>query len=263
MGICSILAQTHNPSHACILVLGLLSPSVLLCNQPSHASTISSVQSLSPVQLFATPWTTQHAMDYTHTKSWSLLKLMSIELVMPSNHLILCYPVLLLPSIFSSIRIFSNKSVLRIRWPKYWSFSFNISPSNEHSELISLRVDSFDLLAVQGTHKGLLQHHSSKASILLFSAFFMVRLSHPYTTTGKTIALTRWISIDKTMSLLFNMLFLIWLVIAFLPRRKHLLISWLQSLSAVILEPRKIKSVTVSIVSPSICHDLHFLKVQF
>ena len=222
-----------------------------------------SVQSLSHVCLLATPWTAARQASLSITTTQSLLKLMSIGSMMWSKHLILCCPVLLLPSIFSSIRIFSNKSVLRIRWPKYWSFSFNISPSNEHSELISLRVYSFDLLAVQGTHKGLLQHHSSKASILLFSAFFMVRLSHPYTTTGKTIALTRWISIDKTMSLLFNMLFLIWLVITFLPRRKHLLISWLQSLSAVILEPRKIKSVTVSIVSPSICHDLHFLKVQF
>ena len=205
--------------------------------------------------LHSTPWTTHTLSPGVYSNSCPP------SLVMPSNHLILCCPVLLLHSIFSNIRIFSNESVLQIRWPKYWSFSFNISPSNEHSELISLRVDSFDLLTVQGTHKGLLQHHSSKASILLFSAFFMVRLSHPYTTTVKTIALTRRISIDKAMSLLFNMLSR--LVIAFLPRRKHLLISWLQSPSAVILEPRKIKSVTVSIVSPSICHDLHFLKVQF
>ena len=165
---------------------------------------------------------------------------MSIELVMPSNHLILCRPLLLLPSILPSIRVFSNESVLCIRWPKYWSFSFNISPSNDHPGLISLRMDWLDLLAVQGTLKSLLQHHSSKASILRHSAFFIVQLSHLYMTTGKTIALTRWTFVDKVMSLLFNMLSR--LVITFLPRSKHLLISWLQSPSAVILEPRKIKS---------------------
>ena len=168
---------------------------------------------------------------------------MSIKLVMPSNHLILCHPLLLLPSIFPSIRVFSNESALHIRWPKYWSFSFNISPSNEHSGLISFRMDWLDLLAVQGTLKSLLQHHSSKASILLHSAFFIVQLSHPYTTTGKTIALTKWTFVDKVMSLLFNMLSR--LVITFLPRGKRLLISWLQSPSAVILEPPKIKSATV------------------
>ena len=162
---------------------------------------------------------------------------------MPSSHLILCHPLLLLPSIFPSITVFSSESALCIRWPKYWSFSFNISPSNEHPGLISLRMDQLDLFAVQGTLKSLLQHHSSKASILLCSAFFKVQLSHPYITTGKTIALTRWTFVDKVMSLLFNMLSR--LVIAFLPRSKRLLISWQQSPSAVILEPRNIKSATV------------------
>ena len=161
---------------------------------------------------------------------------MSIELVMLSNHLILCHP-LLLPSIFLSIKVFSNESALRISWPKYWSFSFSISPSNEHPELISFRMDWLDLLAVQGTLKSLLQHHSSKASILRRSAFFTVQLSHPYMTTGKTIALTRRTLVDKVMSLFFNILSR--LVITFLPRSKRLLISWLQSPSAVILEPKK------------------------
>ena len=170
------------------------------------------------------------------TNSCSLHKLMSIELVMPSNHLILCL-LLLLPSIFPSIRVFSNESALRSRWPKYWSFSFDISPSNEHPGLISFRMDWLDLLAAQGTLKSLLQHHSSKAPILRHSAFFTVQLSHPYMTTGKTIALTRWTFVGKVMSLLFNMLSR--LVIVFLPRSKHLLISWLQSPSAVILEPPK------------------------
>ena len=172
---------------------------------------------------------------------------------MPSNHLIPCCPFLL-PSIFPSIRVFSDESVLCIRWPKDWSFSFSISPSNEYSGLISFRVDWLDLLAVQGTHKSLLQHHSSKASILWHAAFFIVQLSHPYMTTGKTIALTRQTFVGKVMSLLLNMLSK--LVITFLPRSKHLLISWLQSPSAMILEPPKIKSVTVSIVSPSICHEV-------
>ena len=171
---------------------------------------------------------------------------------MPSNHLILCHPLLLLPLIFPSIRVFSNESALCIRWPKYWSFSFNYSPSNEHPGLISFRMDWLDLLAVQGTLKSLLQHHSSKASILLHSAFFIVQLSHPYMTTGKTIALTRRTFAGKVMSLPFNMLSR--LVITFLPRSKGLLISWLQSPSAVILEPRKIKSATDSTVSPFICH---------
>ena len=156
---------------------------------------------------------------------------------MPSNHLILCCPLLLLPSIFPNIRVFSNESALRIKWPKYWSFSFNISPSNEHPGLISFRMDWLDLLAVQGTIKSLIQYHNSKASVLRCSAFFIVQLSHPYMTTGKTIALTRWTFVGKVMSLLFNMLSR--LVITFLPRSKCLLISWLQSPSAVILEPQK------------------------
>ena len=178
---------------------------------------------------------------------------MSIESVRPSNHLILCRPLLLLPSIFPSIRVFSNESVLHIRWPKYWSFSFNISPFSEYSGLISFRMDRLDLLAVQRALKSLLQHHRSKASILQHSAFFTVQLSHPYMTTGKAIALTRWTFVGRVMSLLFNMLSR--LVIAFLSRSKCLLISWLQSPSAVILEPKIIKFLTVSTVSPSICHE--------
>ena len=181
-------------------------------------------------------------------------KPMSIESVMPSNHLILCrhHPLLLVPSIFPSIRVFSNESALHIMWPKYWSFSFNISPSNEHPGLISFSMDWLDFLVVQGTLKSLLQHHSSESSILQHSAFFIVQLSHPYMITGKIIALTRWTFVDKVISLLFDMLSR--LVITFLPR--SLLISWLQSPSAVILEPRKIKSATVSTVSPSICHEV-------
>ena len=190
---------------------------------------------------------------------------MSVESVMPSNHLILCHPLLLLPSIFPSIRGFSNESALCMRWPKYWSFSFNISPSNEHLGLISFRMDWLVLFVIQGTLKSLLQHHSSKASILQGLAFFIVQLSHPYMTTGKTIDLTRWTFVDKVMSLLLNMLSR--LVITFLPRSKRLLISWLQSPSTVILEPRKIKSATVSTVSSSICHevmgpDFRFLNVD-
>ena len=179
---------------------------------------------------------------------------MSTESVLPSSHLILCPPLLLLPSIFPNIRVFSDESVLHIRWPKCWSFSFSISPSNEYSLLISFRMDWLDLLAVQGNLKSLLQHHSSKASILWCSAFFTVQLSHPYMTTGTTIALTRQTFVGKVMSLLFNILSR--LVITFLPRSKHLLISWLQSPPAVILKPRKIKSATVSTVSPSICHEV-------
>ena len=214
----------------------------------------SSVQSLSRVQLFVTPWTVARQASLSITNFWNLPKLMSIESVMPSNHLILCHPLLLLPSIFPSIRVFSNELALRIRWPKYWSFSFNINPSNEPSRLISFRMDWLGLLAVQGTLKSLLQHHSSKASILWRSAFFIVQLSHPYMTTGKIIASTRRTFVGKVMSLLFNMLSR--LVIIFLPRSKRLLISWLQSTYAVILEPRKIKSATVSTVSPSICHEV-------
>ena len=172
---------------------------------------------------------------------------------MPSSHLILCHPLLLLPLILPSIRVFSIESALHIRWPKYWSFSFSISPSNEHPGLISFRMDWLDLLAVQGTLKSLLQHHSSKASILQRSAFFTVQLSHLYMTTEKTIALTRRIFVDKVMSLLFSMLYV---GHNFLPRSKRLLISWLQSPSAVILELKKIKFNTVSTVSPSICHEV-------
>ena len=168
-----------------------------------HGRGFSSVQSLSCVQLFATPWTAARQAFLSITNSRSSLKLMSIESVMPSNHLILCRPLLLLPSVFPSIRVFSNESVLRIRWPKYWSFSLSISPSNEHPGLVSFRMDWLDLLAVQGTLKSLLQHHSLKASILQHSAFFTVQLSHPYMTTGKTIALTRWTFVGKVMSLLF------------------------------------------------------------
>ena len=185
----------------------------------------SSAQSLSHVRLFANPWTAARQASLSITNSRSLLKLMSIESVMPSNHLIFCNPLLLPPSIFPSIRVFSNESVLHIRWPKYWSFSFSISPSNEYSGLISFRMDRLDLLAVQGTLKSLLQHHSSKASILQHSAFFIVQLSHPYMTPGKTIALTRWTFVGKVMSLLFNMLSR--LIIAFLPRSRCLLIFWL------------------------------------
>ena len=172
----------------------------------------------------------------------------SFESVMPPNHLILCCPLLLLPWIFPSVKVFSNESAVCIRWPKYWNFSFSISPSNEYSELVSFTIDWCDLLAIQGTLKSLLQHHCSKASILCYSPFFMVQLSHPYMTTGKNIALTGWHFVGKVMSLLFNMLS--GLVIAFLLKSKCLLISWLQSPSAVIFEPKKIKSVTVFIVFP-------------
>ena len=212
----------------------------------------SSVQLLSQVRLFAIPWTAACQTSLSIKNSQNLLKLMAIELVMPSNHLILCCPLFLLPSIFLSIRVFSNESVLSIKGPKYWSFSFSISPFNKYSGLISFRIDWLDLLAVQGTLKSL-QHHSSKASILWHSAFFIVQFSHPYATTGETIALTRWTFVGKVMSLLFNTLPR--LVTAFLPRSKSLLISWLQSPSAVILEPKKIKSL-VSTVSPSICHEV-------
>ena len=191
-----------------------------------------SVQSLSHVELFATPWTTAHQASLSITNSRSLPKLTSIESMMPSNHLILCHPLLLLPSIFPSIRVFSSELTLRIGWPKYWSISCNISPSNKYPGLICFSVDWLDLLAVQGILKSLLQHHSSKSSILWPSAFFIVQLSHPYMTTGKTIALTRCTFVDKVMSLLFNMLSR--LVITFLPRSKRLLISWLQSPSTVI-----------------------------
>ena len=192
---------------------------------------------LSCVSLFATPWTAACQGSLSFTISWSLLKLMSIESVIPSSYLILCRPLHLLPSIFPSIRVFSSESALHIKWPKDWSFSFNISASKEHPGLISFRMDWLDLIAIQGTHKSLPQHHSSKASVLLHLAFFVVQLSHPYMTTGKTIALTRQTFIGKVMSLLLNMLSR--LVTTILQRSKRLLISQLQSPSAVILEPKK------------------------
>ena len=214
---------------------------------------------------FANPWTVVHQAFLSFTISWSLHKFMSIESVMLSNHLILCGPLLLLPSIFPSIRVFSNELTIHIRWPRYWSFS--ISPSNEYSGLISFWIHWFDLLAVQGTLKSLLQHHSLKASILWYSAFFIVQLSHPYMTTGKTIALIRWTFVGKVMSLLFKMLSR--LVIAFLPRSKHLLISWLQSSSASDFgAPPKICHCfhCFPIYLPSSdgtrCHDLSFLNVE-
>ena len=226
----------------------------------------SLVQSLSHVWLFATPGTAACQAFLSITNFRSSLKLMSIETVMPSSHLILCCPLLLSP-IPSSIRVFSNRSTLHKRWPKYWSFSFNISPSNEHPGLISFRMNWLDILLVQGNLKSLLQHQSSKASILRHSAFFTVQLSYPYMTTGKTIALTRWTFFGKVISLLFNMLSR--LVIIFLPRSKCLLISWLQSPSAVILELKKVKSDTFHwfpIYFPwsdgTRCHDLQFLNVE-
>ena len=229
-------------------------------------SLFSSVHLLSHVQLFVTPWTTARQASLSITNSRSLPKPVSIVSVMPSNLLLLCHPLLLLPSIFPSIRVFSNESALSIRWPKYyWSFSFNIGPSNEHPGLISFRIDWLDPLAVQRTLKSLLQHHSSKASILQCSALFRVQLSHPYMTTGKTIVLTRRTFVGKATSLLFNMLSR--LVITFLPRSKRLLISWLQWPSSVILEPPKNE---VSHCFPMYfpwsdgtgCHDLRFLNVE-
>ena len=224
----------------------------------------SSVQSLSCVRLFATPWIAARQASLSITNSRSSLRLRSIESMMSSSHLILCRPLLLLPPIPPSIRVFSNESALHMRWPKYWSFSFSIIPSKEHTGLISFRMDWLDLFAVQGTLKSFLQHHSSKPSILQCSVF-TVQFSHPYMTTGKTVALTRQIFVGKVVSLLFNMLSR--LVITFLPRSKHLLISWLQSPS-VILEPRKIKSATLSPTylpwsDGTRCHDLSFLNVEF
>ena len=202
----------------------------------------------------ATPWTAARQSSLSITNSQSSLKFIFIESVVPSSHLILCCPLLLLPPIAPSVKVFSNELTLRMRWPKYWSFSFSISPSNEHSGLISFRMDWVVLLAVQGTLKSLLQHHSSKASILLHSDYFIVQLSHPYMTTGKIIALTIWTFVGKVMSLLLNMLSR--LVITFLPRSECLLISWLESPSAVISEPPKIKSDPVYTISPSICHEV-------
>ena len=197
---------------------------------------LSSVQLLSHVRLFATPWITARQVSLSITNSRSSPKLMPIELVMPSSHLILCRPLLLLLPIPPSIRVFSNESTLRMRWPKYWSFSFSIIPSNEHPGLISFRMDWMDLLAVQGTLKSLLQHRGSKHQFLGTPAFFTVQLSHPYMTTGKTIALTRWTFVGKVMSLLLNMQSR--LDITFLPRSKRLLISWLQSPSALVTQPQ-------------------------
>ena len=213
-----------------------------------------SVQLLSHIRLFVTPWTAARQASLSFTNSQSVLKLMSIKLVMPSNHLIFVRPLLLQPPIPPSIRVFSNESTLCMRWPKYWSFSFSVSLTKEHPGLISFRMGWLDLLAVQGTLKSLLQHHSSKASIIQHSAFFTVQLSHPYMTTGKIISLTRRTFVGKVISLLFNMLSR--LVITFLPRSKHLLISWLQSPSAVIWEPQKIKSDPASPFSPSISHEV-------
>ena len=228
-----IVTHTHTHTHTLLL----------LC---SH--------SVSHIWLFATPWTAARQTSLSITNSWSLLKLMSIESAMPANHLTLCRLLLLLLPIPPSIRVFSNESTLRVRWPKYWSFRLSISPFNEPPRLVSFKMDWLDLLAVQGTLKSLLQHNSSKASVLWRSAYFTVQLSHPYMTTGKTIALTRWTFVDKIVSLHFNMRSR--MVITFLPRSKCLLISWLQSASAVILEPPKIKSDTVSTVSPSISHEV-------
>ena len=229
----------------------------------------SSVQSFTHVRLSATPWTIAHQASLSITNSWSLPKPMSIDSVMPSNHLILCHPLLLLPSIFPSIRVFLNESALHIRWPKYQNFSFSISPSSEYSGLISFRMGWLDLLAVQETLKSLPKHHSWKASILRQSAFLTVQLSHPYMTTGKTIALTRWTFVGKVMSLLFIMLCR--LAIAFILRTKHLFISWLQSPSALILELSKNKVCPCFHCFPIYlpwsdgtgCHDLSFLNVEF
>ena len=214
------------------------------------------VQSPSRAQLFATPWTAACQACPSLTISQSLSKFMTIASVMPSSHLILWYPLLLLSSIFSSIRDFSYESAVHIKWPEYWSFSFSISPSDEYSGLISLKIDWFDLFAFQGTFKSLLQQHNSKASILWHFTFFTIQLSQPYVTTRKTIALT-----IQTFALLFNALFRF--VTAFLQRINHLLISWLQSPSTVILEPKKRKSVTTFPVSPSICHAVMGLDTRY
>ena len=229
----------------------------------------SSVQLLSHGRLFVTAWTAARQASLSITKSQSSLKLMSIESVMPSSHLILCRPLLFPPSVFPSIRVFLNESALSITWSKYWSFHFSNSPSNEYSGLISFRMDWLDLLAAKGTLKSLLQHHSSKASILWCSAFFIVQLSHQYMTARKTIALTRWTFVGKVMPLLFNILSR--LVTTFLPRSKHLLISWLQSPSAVILKPPKSKvchcfhSFPIYLLwsDGTKCHCLSFLNVEF
>ena len=225
---------------------------------PDDTTLISSVQSFSPVQFFATPWTAAKQAFLSITNSQSLPKLMSIESVMPSNHLILCRPFLFLPSIFPSIMVFSNESGLHIRQPKYWSFS--ISPSNEYSGLISFRMDWLDLLAIQGTLNSLLQHHSSKASILRHSAFPIVQLSHPYMTTGKTITLTRQTFVGNVMSLLFNMLSR--LVITFLPRSKRLLITICSDFGAQKNKVCHCFSNYLPWSDGTGCHDLCFLNVE-
>ena len=226
------------------------------------------LQSFSHAWLFVTPRTAASQASLSSTLSCSLLKFLSSGSVVLSKHVILCCPLLLLPSIFPSIRVFSNGLVLPIRWPKYWSFSFNISPSNQYSRLVSFRIDWFDLLAAQGILKSLLQHHNSKASILWHSVFFMAQLSHPYTTTEKTIALTRWTFVGKVMSLFFNMFSRF--VIAVLPGSKRLLISWLQPPSSVILKPKKIVCYCFHCFpiylpwSDAIgCHDLSLLNIKF
>ena len=232
------------------------------------SNTISSVQSLSRVQLFVTPWTAAHQASLSITNSRSLLKLMSIKSLMPFNDLILCCPPLLLPSVLPSIRVIPNESVLHIKWPNYWSFSFSISPSNEHPGLISFRMNWLDLLAVQGTLKSILQQHSSKTSIIQCSAFFTVQLSHPYVTTEKNIALTRQAFVGKVMSLLYNILSR--LLMACLPRKNCLLISCLQLPSAVILEPPNKVSHYFHCFPTYLpwsdatgCHNLSFLNVEF
>ena len=236
--------------HCCTAAASPLSSPGLCLNFKVHPHLlIVVVQLLSHIRLFATLWTAARQVSLSFTTSRSLLKLMFIQSVILSNHFILSRPLLLQPSIFPSVRVFSSQSAVLIRWPEYWSFSFSISPSSESLRLISFRIDWFDLLAVQGTLRSL-QRHSSKASILWHSAFFVVQLSNPYMTTGKTTSLTRWIFVGKVTSLLFKMLSRF--ITAFLPRSKHLLFSWLQSPSTVILEPRKIKCVTVIIVSPSV-----------
>ena len=239
-----------------MLIIGLLAGDMMTVSScPSKNDTIFQFSSVTQSCLtLCNPMDCSTLELPVHHRLPSLLKHISIESVMPSNHLILYRPLLLLPSIFPSIKVFSDKSVIRIRWSKNWSFNFNISPSNEYSGLISFRIDWLDLLAVQGILKSLLQHQCLKASILLCSAVFIVQLSHPYMTTGKTTALTRRTFVGKVMSLLCNMLSRV--VITFLPRTKCLLISWLQSPSAVILEPPKIKCLTVFIVSPFICQEV-------
>ena len=270
-----VKTELHNSEHTlnCLLKsdrLHKMSEMILYSEWRIHGkwkNQFYSVQSISRVWLFATLWTAAHQVSLSLTNSWSSPKLMSIESVMPSNQLILCPPLPLLPSIFPNIRVFPNESALHIRWPKYWHFSFNTSPSNEHPGLLSFRMDWLDLLAIQGTLKGI-QHHSSKSSILWCSAFFIVQLSHPYITTGKTIALTRRTFVGKVMSLLFNMLSK--LVITFLPRSKRLLISWLQSPYAVFLTAPKNKvshcfhyfPIYLPWSDETGCHDLSFLNVE-